>query len=357
MSDDKELNDEKSRAHAADGDLAHEQPVPDQPVAPDPLNEVESRFDVAGAALGALDPHEEADLFTAASVDPAVSAELAAMEAVVSELARLAPTAPMNRGRSAGIRSRLVARAAGSSIARRKSSETALADAEPMAPKPIREARPTAPPPARRQTQAPPHAGPPSRRTPIHVIPFEPRRRLPTGRMVSGLALAAALLIAAFGIYSWRNRASTGAAETASALHDSSLEAEVAQLRISVAQKDSLIAALTGMHTRVIELTSYASAAPMARMFWDQNKQMFMMYASNVKPPAEGKVYQVWLIARGTTAPISVGTFMPDSTGSAVLAAKHPMAPGTLRRVAVTEEPEGGMPAPTGPVMFAGVGR
>ena len=95
----------------------------------------------------------------------------------------------------------------------------------------------------------------------------------------------------------------------------------------------------------------------MARMFWDQKKQMFIMYASNVKPPTQGKVYQVWLIARGTTVPISVGTFMPDSNGSAVVSTKHPMAPGTLRRVAVTEEPDGGMPAPTGPVMFAGVGR
>ena len=48
---------------------------------------------------------------------------------------------------------------------------------------------------------------------------------------------------------------------------------------------------------------------------------------------------------------------MPDSTGSAVVASRHPMGPGTLRRVAVTEEPDGGMSAPTGAVVFAGVGR
>jgi anti-sigma-K factor RskA len=165
------------------------------------------------------------------------------------------------------------------------------------------------------------------------------------------------VVVAAFGIYNWRNRSQIESARTASALHDSSLEAQVAQLQISLAQKDSLISALTGMHTRVIDLMSYADASPMARMFWDQKKQMFIMYASNVKQPARGKVYQVWLIARGTTTPVSVGTFMPDSTGSAVVASKHPMEPGSLRRVAVTEEPDGGMPTPTGPVMFAGVGR
>ena len=114
---------------------------------------------------------------------------------------------------------------------------------------------------------------------------------------------------------------------------------------------------LTGMHTRVIDLVSYPTAAPMGRMFWDQKKQMFIMYASNLKRPADGKIYQVWLIARGGVAPVSAGTFMPDSTGSAEMTTMQPMQPGALRRVAVTEEPDGGMPAPTGPVIFSGVGR
>jgi len=176
-------------------------------------------------------------------------------------------------------------------------------------------------------------------------------------RTIGTFAIAAAVLIAAFGIYTWRTQSHTGSAATASVVQDSSLEAQVASLRASVAQKDSLIAALTGMHTRVIDLVVYNNSAdPMARVFWDQKTQMFIMYASNLKPPASGKTYQVWLIARGG-APVSAGTFMPDSAGSAVMATNHPMEPGTLRRIAVTEEPEGGVAAPTGPVMFAGVGR
>jgi anti-sigma-K factor RskA len=327
------------------------------PVSPTPPNEPEPAFDVAGAALGALGPPEEADLYTAASVDPAVSAELAAMEAVVAELARLSPMQQMNRGRSAGIRSRLVARAAATNIGRKAPAPEASAESAQQAASAVRPTRPASSPPSRHQGAPASHGNAPARHTPLHVIPFEPRSRLPMGRIFGGLAIAAALAIAAFGIFSWRNRSQAGGPLTASAMHDSSLEAQVAQLRTTVAQKDSLISALTGMHTRVIELMSYADASPMARMFWDQKKQMFILYASNVKPPARGKVYQVWLIARGTTTPVSLGTFMPDSTGSAVVASKHPMEPGTLRRVAVTEEPDGGMPAPTGPVMFAGVGR
>jgi anti-sigma-K factor RskA len=333
-----------------------EQPDPGYPSSSTPAGDVETAFDVAGAALGALDPHEEADLYTAASVDPAVSSELAAMEAVAAELALLAPAQPMNRGRSAGIRSRLVARAAATNVGRRPSASASVESEQPAA-RPVRPTRPASPPPPRHQAPPPQRSNTQARHTPLHVIPFEPRARLPMTRIMGGLALAAAVMVVAFGIYSWRNRSAPGGSETASAMRDSSLAAQVAELRVSVARKDSLISALTGMHTRVIDLMSYADASPMARMFWDQKKQMFIMYASNVKPPRQGKVYQVWLIARGTTVPISVGTFMPDSTGSAVVSTRHPMEPGSLRRVAVTEEPDGGMPAPTGPVMFAGVGR
>ncbi|HSU97372.1 MAG TPA: anti-sigma factor [Gemmatimonadaceae bacterium] len=358
MSNDNERNEEDARDHRAREDGAHDRQNTGQPIAPTTVNEPESAFDVAGAALGALTPGEEADVYTAASVDSAVSAELAAMEAVVAELARLAPVQQMNRGRSAGIRSRLVARAAATNVGRQASSTGAAAESEHAAARPIRPTRSTQPSaPRHHPSPSASHGNASARHTPLHVVPFEPRRRPPIGRMFAGVALAAALVIAAFGVYSWRERSRIGGASVASAVHDSSLEAQVAQLRVSVAQKDSLISALTGMHTRVIDLMSYADAAPMARMFWDQKKQMFIMYASNVKPPAQGKVYQVWLIARGTTTPVSVGTFMPDSTGSAVVSARHPMEPGTLRRVAVTEEPDGGMPAPTGPVMFAGVGK
>ncbi|HWG34697.1 MAG TPA: anti-sigma factor [Gemmatimonadaceae bacterium] len=357
MSDDNELNDKHPQDANAGDDAANDRSVSGHPVSPTPLNDAEPAFDVAGAALGALTPQEEADLYAAASVDPAVSADLAAMEAVVAELARLAPMQQMNRGRSAGIRSRLVARAAATNVGRRATSSEATAESTQQVERPARPARPASSSAARHHAPPPSHGNAQPRHTPLHVIPFEPRRRLPMGRIFGGLALAAAVVIAAFGIYNWRNRSQTESARTASALHDSSLEVQVAQLRISLAQKDSLISALTGMHTRVIDLMSYADASPMARMFWDQKKQMFIMYASNVKQPARGKVYQVWLIARGTTTPVSVGTFMPDSTGSAVVASKHPMEPGSLRRVAVTEEPDGGMPTPTGPVMFAGVGK
>jgi anti-sigma-K factor RskA len=175
-------------------------------------------------------------------------------------------------------------------------------------------------------------------------------------RIIGIVAIAAVLVVAAFGLYTWKTRVPARNAQTA-AVTDSILESQIAVLTEAVRQKDSLIADLTGTQTRVIDLMGYNSVDPMARVFWDQRKQTFIMYASHVKQPPGGKTYQLWLIARGAASPISAGTFMPDSAGSAVMATRHPMEPGTLRRIAVTQEPMGGMPTPTGPIVFTGTAK
>jgi hypothetical protein len=361
MSDDNELENGMSGAGEPGDDFANQE----LDASSSAEDDIEPRYDVSGAALGALDRAEEGALYSAAAVDPSVSAELAAMEAVAAELGRLAPVQLMSRGRSAGIRSRLVARAAATHVGRPAKKVAAPAhdaDRQTAGPAVRPAARPVARPaiPVASRPSAPVAAGiaassPGRQINPSHSIPFEPPSRFGLGRVVGLVALAAVVVIAAFGLYSWRSKSLVGSTDIAA--RDSTLESQVAQLTVSVAQKDSLIAALTGTHTRVIDLIGYNSVDPMARMFWDQKTQMFRMYASHVKQPASGKTYQVWLIARGVASPVSAGTFMPDSSGSAVMEMKHPMEPGTLRRVAVTEEPMGGMPTPTGPIRFTGVGK
>jgi hypothetical protein len=377
MSDENELHGTPSPGDTGTGRPADHSAARPQPDAPLPVDDssgdAESRddgsgYDVSGAALGALDPTEDADLYAAASVDPAVSAELAAMEAVSAELARLAPETPMNRGRSAGIRSRLVARAAATRTGRPVSRAAAPEEGEHHVVRPA--ARPVSRPASHHPAAAASyrlHSSAPSggaaaaarHEAGAHhvIIPFERPQRPGLGRIVGGLALAAAVAVAAFGIYTFRSNSVSTPAGASAAAQDSSLAAQVASLRASVAQKDSVIAGLTGMHTRVIDLVSVSSADPMGKVFWNQEQQTFVMYASNLKPPAAGKTYQVWLIARGGAPPMSAGTFVPDATGSAVMTTRNPVQPGALRREAVTEEAAGGATAPTGPVLFSGVGR
>lgn len=332
-------------------------------------------YDIAGVALGAVSLEEAAEVEAAAAADPALAAELASMREVVAELARTEGLEMINRGRSAGMRSRLIARATASRAGRPVARQTPVSNgAAERQPGDTSAAASKGTGSSALSIQSAKTEQPATGKQPMHPVGktesrhesrneprYEPRSVRTgvgrTGRVLGWLALAASIAFAAAATQLWRvsreHRRVTGAL----ASRDTTLSEEVSQLQVSLATKDSVIAALTGPSTRVIDLASSSSLAPAGRMFWDQKTQQWTMYASHLKRPAPGKTYQLWLIASGHPAPISAGTFSPDSTGSAVMHAKYALPPGTLKRIAVTEEPDGGTSAPTGPIVFAGVGR
>ena len=87
-------------------------------------------------------------------------------------------------------------------------------------------------------------------------------------------------------------------------------------------------------------------------MFWNRATNDWTMVVYTMRPPKPGMTYQVWLITGA--AKISAGTFQPDSTGHAFMQARYALDRNALKAVAVTEEPAGGMPSPTGPIVVAG---
>jgi anti-sigma-K factor RskA len=64
---------------------------------------------------------------------------------------------------------------------------------------------------------------------------------------------------------------------------------------------------------------------------------------SNVKPPAKGSAYEVW-IAQTPQARISLGTIEPDASGHATVTLPVPAVASDYRRVWVTSEPADGDP-------------
>ena len=64
------------------------------------------------------------------------------------------------------------------------------------------------------------------------------------------------------------------------------------------------------------------------------------------------RVYQLWAIAGGQ--PISAGTFVPDAQGRYELVADVPSLLERPAALAVTVEPQGGVPSPTGPKYLLG---
>ena len=126
-------------------------------------------------------------------------------------------------------------------------------------------------------------------------------------------------------------------------------------LKDSLAERERTLLAMAGADVKVVELVAN-NRRPNARMFWAQSTNTWTMFAHNIPAPPQGRTYQLWLITREGTR-ISAGTFMPDQSGSAVVSAQYPLASDALQMIAVTEEPAGGVPQPTGEVLIAGQPR
>ena len=114
-----------------------------------------------------------------------------------------------------------------------------------------------------------------------------------------------------------------------------------------------MLAILRDPATQVVTLNGLApSPEARARMLWNE-KEGGLLVAAGLPPAPTGKAYQLWAIAgQGAPVPAGVFTVNPGGTGSL----RVPALPGVSRVdvFAVTLEPAGGVPAPTGPMYLAG---
>jgi hypothetical protein len=116
-----------------------------------------------------------------------------------------------------------------------------------------------------------------------------------------------------------------------------------------LAARDSLIVGIAGRDVTILTLTSQAAKDPYARMFWDHARHSWTMIAHNMPELKSGRTYQLWLVTPKSR--ISAGTFVPRN-GDAVVRATYDLTE-PLNAIAVTEEPAGGVPQPTGNVVVA----
>ncbi|MFQ5527232.1 MAG: anti-sigma factor domain-containing protein [Thermoanaerobaculia bacterium] len=96
------------------------------------------------------------------------------------------------------------------------------------------------------------------------------------------------------------------------------------------------------------------NAAPdsSARTYVDPSTNRAVFYAANLEPLSEDQTYQLWFIADGT--PISGGVFSVDEQGSGSIVVDNVASADSLEAWAVTVEPAGGVPQPTGTMVLLG---
>jgi anti-sigma-K factor RskA len=252
-------------------------------------------------ALDALSPDERLSVEEHLKTCDACRAELKAMSDTAAALASSVPSRPMDKIRSAAMKQRLLER--------------------------VRAERRVV--------------------TPIQSVTIPARTRQLPWWLAAAASVAFAVAVYQ-AIQTGRERDAVQTALITETMRSSAL-------KDSLAQKDRLLLDMAGADVKVVELVAN-NRRPNAKMFWARSTNRWTMFAHNIPAPAQGRTYQLWLITR-TGEKISAGTFAPNATGDAVVSAQYPLPADALQMIAVTEEPAGGVPQPTGEVLIAGQPR
>lgn len=245
--------------------------------------------------------------------------ELAQLRDTVATIAFVAQTARQPEGASRDkIRSRLMSRAAADAgIPRIDASRPT-----PAADVPTRVIKPS--------------------RSVVNAIAW---RRAEWMAVAAGILLVISVSVLAAVI---RDRENVRAALTDQIARNQKATTATDSLRVVAMTRDSIIAGLTGRDVAMMTLTSAGAKSPYAHMFWDRTRNTWTMVAHNMPELKPGRTYQLWLVTPDKK--ISAGTFEPRD-GDAMMRATMPLT-DKLMALAVTEEPMGGMPQPTGAMVM-----
>ena len=152
-------------------------------------------------------------------------------------------------------------------------------------------------------------------------------------------------------------RKTNDAMELKSQLLEREVELETAREQLTAAVRgkapqDEFAALLRRPDARVVSLTASDKAKGASGvLLYNPVTQKVWLYSANLPECPTGTAYQLWAIDQ---RPISVGTFHIDAGEMAHLLVKRLPEFEKARKFAVSLEPAGGRPQPTGPIYLAG---
>jgi hypothetical protein len=184
----------------------------------------------------------------------------------------------------------------------------------------------------------------------------DPRRAFVSRRAYNLTAIAASLLVVSLAVVStvlWRRNAALNSAVASLSNALERARGDLGQTRNELAgarrEREMLIS--PEMRTAQLAGTKMAESAR-ARLTYDERTGEAMFTAAKLPPAPAGKAYQLWYIADGKPMPGSV--FTTDAEGRAEMRASIPREGLRAQVFAVTLEPAGGLPAPSGEIYLKG---
>jgi anti-sigma-K factor RskA len=129
------------------------------------------------------------------------------------------------------------------------------------------------------------------------------------------------------------------------------IRAQEASLQRELQAANQIVELVRDPTTRVLTLTGLGPAVGAAgRVIWNEATGGYV-YVTSLAPLPPDKTYELWTISGGTPRP--AGLLTVDARGQG----RHRVEPAPGGRAvdvfAITIEPAGGVPAPTGPIVLA----
>lgn len=131
-------------------------------------------------------------------------------------------------------------------------------------------------------------------------------------------------------------------------------EKDLASLRAALASAQESLAVVQDPGLRMVALKQTPEAQPAeAHALISSGTRRALFFAFDLPPPPADKAYELWWITE-KQGPVNAGVFHPDDRGLGRVEALVPVDAGAIQAAAVTIEPAGGVPKPTGPMVLLG---
>jgi len=185
-------------------------------------------------------------------------------------------------------------------------------------------------------------------------------RSLRRGRMVGAMAAGIALMLGALLVREIEAGHERGASLAGVLRENAALEARLeeqgrtlASVREALDAQTAVLRIVGGPRIRSASLAPQGGAVGGGRVLVDVGSGEVALVLSDVAAPAEGRTYELWAI-RGKRPPEPAGLIAVGSDRGAATRMSRVERPNEVTAFAVSIEPTGGSPAPTGPVVMVG---
>lgn len=174
----------------------------------------------------------------------------------------------------------------------------------------------------------------------------------PRAPLATWLAVAASIAAVALGLYTLTLRQRIDALQAQLRDMSARFDRELQIARASAERVNQVSVILAASDVQRIDLAGQAKAPQAAgRAYWSPSRGLIFT-ATNLPALAPGRQYQLWVIPKGRQ-PVSAGLLDLEPGGRASVIV-DPATASQVGTVAVTIEPAGGVPQPTGDMVLAG---